>query len=160
MKLGMSPCVHPLINEHSHVLASYSKNGLSKHTCADQHMTPQTTANLLLRCIWCQGKLLIEHLEMVTTSEITACCWESTPATNSVACHFIHWAIMNAQGGLKWKWQLLSTSVIPALVIMNFGYKGSFLTFLCSVIITTSITSVSHISDLQLPWIPPIFPNS
>ena len=51
MKLGMSPCVHPLINEYSHVLASNSKNGLSKYICADQHMTPQTTANLLLCCI-------------------------------------------------------------------------------------------------------------
>lgn len=77
MKLGMSPCVHPLINEHSHVLASDSKNGLSKYICADQHMTPQTTANLLLCCIWCQRKLLIEYLETVTVSEITTCCWES-----------------------------------------------------------------------------------
>jgi hypothetical protein len=51
MKLGMSPCMHPLINENSHVLASDSKNGLSKYICADQHMTPQTTANLLLCCI-------------------------------------------------------------------------------------------------------------
>ena len=77
MKLGMSPCVHPLINEHSHVLASDSKNGLSKYICADQHMTPQTTANLLLCCIWCQRKLLIEYLETVTVSEITTCCWGS-----------------------------------------------------------------------------------
>jgi hypothetical protein len=51
MKLGMAPCAHPLINEHCHVFASYSKNGLSKNICADQHMTPQTTANLLLRGI-------------------------------------------------------------------------------------------------------------
>jgi hypothetical protein len=28
-------------------------------------MTPQTTANLLLCPIWCQGKLLIEYLETV-----------------------------------------------------------------------------------------------
>lgn len=73
----MAPCVHPLINKYSHVLASYRKNGLSKYICADQHMTPQTTANLLLCCIWCQGKLLIEYLEKVTISEIIACCWES-----------------------------------------------------------------------------------
>jgi hypothetical protein len=51
MKLGMAACAHPLINKYSHILAGYSKNGLSKDICADQHMTPQTTANLLLCCI-------------------------------------------------------------------------------------------------------------
>jgi hypothetical protein len=48
MEFGMAPSAHPLINEYSHVLASYGENGLSKYICADQHMTPQTTANLLL----------------------------------------------------------------------------------------------------------------
>jgi hypothetical protein len=47
-------------------------------------MTPQTTANLLLCPIWCQGKLLIEYLETVTISGIIACCSESN-------CLSHHW---------------------------------------------------------------------
>lgn len=95
MKLGMSPCVHPLINEHSHILASYSKNGLSKYICTDQHMTPQTTANLLLCCIWCQRKLLIEYLETFTISEITTSCWESH--SGHLVCRLsLYWLSHNA----------------------------------------------------------------
>jgi hypothetical protein len=57
-----------------------------------------------------------------------------------------------------------STSVIPASVIMDFGYNGSFFhspaVSLCFIIVTTLVTPACYISDLQSHRISPTFPNS
>jgi hypothetical protein len=90
-------------------------------------MTPQSTANLLLCCIWCQRKLLIEHLERVRISKITTCCWESH-SSHLVCSQSLYWAIMIAQCGSQVKKKKLppSSSIDVSTRMVCLMMKPSF----------------------------------